>query len=352
MIVAFYISGHGLGHASRAIELMHALASTAPGDTRIVVRTSAPRWIFDRTAPSSIDLQPIEVDTGIVQIDSIRIDEAETARQAARFYRDFDRRVDDEAAVLREVGADVVVGDIPPLAFAAAARAELPSVAVSNFTWDWIYSVYDSFEREAPHAMPAIQRAYSCASLALRLPMHGGFEPMTTVTRDIPFIVRRSTRDRRDTRRRLGIADDRPAVLPSFGAYGLDLPYDELARSDRFGMVRGDFAQLDEHDLHYQDLVAAVDVVVSKPGYGIVSESVANETALLYTSRGRFVEYDVFAREMPRVLRCRYIGQNDLLAGRWADAIDALLEQHAPVERPSIDGAAVAARYVIQLARR
>ena len=117
-------------------------------------------------------------------------------------------------------------------------------------------------------------------------------------------------------------------------------------------MVRGDFAQLDEHDLHYQDLVAAVDVVVSKPGYGIVSESVANETALLYTSRGRFVEYDVFAREMPRVLRCRYIGQNDLLAGRWADAIDALLEQHAPVERPPIDGAAVAARYVIQLARR
>src|SRR5207244_8632465 len=34
MIIAFYISGHGLGHASRAIELMHALASTAPGDRK------------------------------------------------------------------------------------------------------------------------------------------------------------------------------------------------------------------------------------------------------------------------------------------------------------------------------
>ena len=352
MLIAFYISGHGLGHASRAIELMHALASAGPAETRIVVRTSAPRWVFERTAPASIDLQPVEVDTGIVQIDSVRIDEAETARQAARFYRDFDRRVDDEATVLREIGADVVVGDTPPLAFAAAQRAGIPSVGVGNFTWDWIYSVYESFAREAPHAMPAIRRAYSHASLALRLPLHGGFEPMAAVTRDIPFIARRSTRDRRDTRRRLAIGDERPAVLPSFGAYGLDLPYDELARSDRFTIVRGDFAQLDELRLQYQDLVAAVDVVVSKPGYGIVSECVANDTALLYTSRGRFVEYDVFVREMPRVLRCRHIAQDDLLAGRWADAIDALLMQRPPSERPRIDGATIAAGHVIQLARR
>ena len=89
--------------------------------------------------------------------------------------------------------------------------------------------------------------------------------------------------------------------------------------------------------------------MVSKPGYGIVSECVANGTALLYTSRGRFVEYDVFVDEMPRVLRCRYISQEDLLAGRWADAIDALLAQPAPPERPRVDGAAIAADEIMRL---
>ena len=73
--------------------------------------------------------------------------------------------------------------------------------------------------------------------------------------------------------------------------------------------------------------MAAADVVVSKPGYGIASECVANGTAMLYTSRGQFVEYDLFVDAMPRVLRCRYLPQADLLAGRWADAIDALLAQ-------------------------
>ena len=43
--------------------------------------------------------------------------------------------------------------------------------------------------------------------------------------------------------------------------------------------------------LRYEDLVAAVDVVVTKPGYGIIAECVANDTAIVYTSRGHFVEY-------------------------------------------------------------
>jgi hypothetical protein len=48
------------------------------------------------------------------------------------------------------------------------------------------------------------------------------------------------------------------------------------------------------------------------------------------TSRGRFIEYDLFVAEMPRILRCRYISQEDLRAGRWADAIDALLAHDPP----------------------
>jgi hypothetical protein len=350
MRIAFYISGHGLGHASRDIELMSALLTARP-DARIVVRTSAPGWIFERTAPRSIELQPLEADTGVVQIDSLHLDEEATAREAARFYRDFDRRVDAEARVLADLRADVVVGDIPPLAFAAAHRAQVPSVALGNFTWDWIYSIYDAFAREAPDVIPLIAHAYSRATRALRLPLHGGFASMRAVTCDIPFIARRSTRERRETRRLLGLRDDRPAVLTSFGGHGVALP-DAIARSSRFALVGSDTSALDVHGLSYQDLVAAVDVVVSKPGYGIVSECVANNAALIYTSRGRFIEYDLFVPQMPRFLRCRFLSPEDFNAGRWEDAIDAVLDQPPPPERPPIDGAAIAARTILETAER
>jgi len=289
----------------------------------------------------------LETDTGLVQIDSLHFDEEETARQAARFYADFDRRVAIEAEMIHGVRADVVVGDIPPLACAAAERAGVPSVALANFTWDWIYSVYPAFGQIAPAAIPTIRRAYAASTRALRLPLHGGFEPMSAVTSDIPFIARRSTRDPADTRRRLGLTGDRPIVLPSFGRYGADLPIETLRRSNRFTLIEP--VREPPAGLLYQDLVAAADVVVSKPGYGIVSECVANDTALLYTSRGRFIEYDLFVAEMPRILRSRYISQEDLLAGRWADAIDALMAQPAPPERPAVNGANVAADEIMNL---
>ena len=82
--------------------------------------------------------------------------------------------------------------------------------------------------------------------------------------------------------------------------------------------------------LRYEDLVRAVDVVVSKPGYGIISECVANDTALLYTSRGHFVEYDVLVAAMPRFLRAAFIDHADLFSGDWQPHLDALLAQPAP----------------------
>ena len=101
--------------------------------------------------------------------------------------------------------------------------------------------------------------------------------------------------------------------------------------------------------IRYEDLVRAVDVVLTKPGYGIISECVANDTALLYTSRGDFIEYDVFVAEMPRVLRAGFIDHDDLFAGRWAPHLDALLAQPAPPERPAVDGAAVAAERLLSM---
>lgn len=347
MLIVFYISGHGFGHASRQIELMREVCVQRP-DVRVIVRTAVPRWLFAPVATAGVEIQTLETDSGVVQVDSLNLDEEQTARDAARFFTDFDRRVAVEAALIRGLGADLVVGDIPPLACAAAERAGVPCIVIGNFTWDWIYAAYPAFDRSAPEVIPAIRQAYAATTRALRLPLHGGFEPMAAVTRDIPFIARRSTRDAGETRAQLGLTSQRPIVLTSFGGYGANLPIDALRGDGRLTIL--EVAREPPAGLLYQDLVAAADVVVSKPGYGIVSECAANGTALLYTSRGRFVEYDVFVAEMPRILRCRYIAREDLLAGRWADAVDGLMAQPAPPERPAVDGARVAASEIIAMA--
>jgi UDP:flavonoid glycosyltransferase YjiC (YdhE family) len=345
VVIAFYISGHGFGHASRSIELIRALLDRQPA-LRVIVRTSAPQWLFD-VAGVRVDYRVFDADVGMTQRDSITMDVAETTRRAAAFYRSFARRADDEAAFLKSENVELVLGDIPPLAHAAAARAGLRSIAIGNFTWDWIYEGYETFERDAPGVIQTIRDAYALADRGLRLPLHGGFATFAQVV-DIPLIARRAARGpdaTAETRRILDIPGDRPFVLASFGGYGLDIPYDEIARRERLTVLAPAVALAPP--LTYQDLVAAADVVLTKPGYGIISECVANGTPMLYTSRGRFVEYDVFVAEMPRILRCRFIPQEDLRAGAWRAHVDALLAQPAPPERARIDGAELAAELIM-----
>jgi UDP:flavonoid glycosyltransferase YjiC (YdhE family) len=361
-----YISGHGLGHASRTIELLNAIADRAP-DVRLIVRSAVAPWLFARTARPAVVLEPVECDTGAVQIGSLQVDAHETVRQARAFMREFPARVEAEAAVLRAHDASMVLADVPPLGIAAAKAAGRPVVALSNFTWDWIYAAYPG----GADVSRDIGEVYAKCDLALRLPLWGGFATFPAIV-DLPFIARRSRRSRDEVRRAFGLPLDRPLALVSFGGYGVNgLDMAALARIGNCGILMtsttpmdggslgdagrtGSLIPLDEPEMYargflYEDIVHAMDVVVSKPGYGIIAECVANQTALLYTSRGHFAEYDVLVAELPRYLRAGFIDHETMFAGDWGPHLEALLARPAPPERPRVDGAEVAAALLLSM---
>jgi hypothetical protein len=355
--VFFYLSGHGFGHVSREIEVVNALAAVRP-DHAIVIRTAAARRLFDRTVRPPFTLIDGACDTGVVQIDSLRLDEEATIRRAAEFHRQLSRLAELEGALLREHDARFVVADTAPLGAVAAGAAGVPSVVLANFTWDWIYEGYPEALTAAPDLVPILRDGYRHAGDAWRLPLHGGFT-MFDHPVDLPFIARHATRDPLDVRRLLELPPDVPLALSSFGGYGLrDFDLRRLDCLDEWGVViTGNHPPgalpagvqfIDEGHMYasgvcYEDLVGSVDVVVTKPGFGIVTECLANDTAMLYTSRGRFVEYDVLVAEMPRFLRCEYIDQESLLAGRWREGLDRVRQLPPPPERPRTDGAGVVA---------
>ena len=343
--VAFYISGHGFGHTSRQVEIINAFAARRP-DIRVVVRSSAAPWLLERTIKVPFELDRRITDTGVIQIDSLHLDAGATIAAARDFYATLDARAEAEAQWLRANAATLVIADAPPLACAAAARAGVPAIVVSNFTWDWIYQAYSEHLDAAPELIPAIQDAYRHATAAFRLPLYGGFETFTTPPPvDVPFVARHSTQPPERTRERLGLPRDRRLVLPSFGGYGVEgLDLDSVALPEGWQIVRGmEQAAIYEAGFSYEDLVRAVDLVITKPGYGIVSECVAHATPMVYTSRGRFAEYDVFVREMPSYLRCAFIDHAALLAGRWGESIEAAIAAPTPPVRPRTDGAGVVA---------
>ncbi len=365
MHLLFYISGHGFGHAARDVQVINAVVRRDPA-TRVTIRTTVPEWFLRASLTAPAEIVRGDTDSGVAQPDSLSIDEDDTARRAARFYADLDSRVSAERTLMRALSADLVVGDIPPLAFAAADAAGVRSVAFGNFTWDWIFRAYPAFATQAPGVCDLIGAANAAASLALRLPFAGGFASMARVE-EVPLVARRATVGRDETRRRLNLPGDRPLVLATFGGHGRHVPLAAAAASGSFRVVATDYEvgtdtpacpnlhvvradALTREQLAYTDLLAACDVVVTKLGYGIVSECIANGVALLYTPRGRFVEQDVFIEQMPPVVRSREITQDDLRAGRWTDSIDALLSQPLPSRSMRSDGADVVAARLLDYA--
>ena len=346
MSVVFYISGHGFGHASRSIEIINALIERRP-DLDVIVRSSVAPWLVERTAHRNVTLSAAEVDTGVVQLDSLRLDADESIRRAGAFMKTFKQRIDAEVAFLRQHRATMTVSDLPALGIASGNAAGLPAIATGNFTWDWIYEHYDGGASVARQ----IADVYRWTTLALRFPMSGGFETMPKVW-DIPLVARRSKRDRNDVRAALNIPNDRRVVLTSFGGYGLEGLNVEALRSlpGYHVLVPGmiDESAMYDGGYRYEDLVAAVDVVVTKPGYGIISEFIANGTALLYTSRGDFREYQVLVDAMQPLLRSEFIGHDELFSGNWTSHLDKLLAQPEK-PKPATNGADVAADILLDI---
>lgn len=368
--VVFFVSGHGFGHASREVEVINALGAAMGDDLRLIIRSAVSPSLLERTVKVPYTLRPGLCDTGVIQANSVTHDDAATTAAAAEFYRDFDAKVTAEAAALADDRPDVIVADISPLGLAAAARLGVPSIFIGNFTWDWIYETHGDLPTAAPHVIETIRRAHALATLTLRLPLSPSFDGTgLTNVRDLPLIARQPTQSRVRTRAHLSLPATRKLALLSFGGYGLNAL--DLASVDcaaDWSLVVADRSINDPHvaalphvhvvseetlsgQFRYEDLVAAVDAVVTKPGFGIIGECATADTPMLYTSRGDFREYDVLVEQMPRVLRCEFISQRDLFGGRWRAALESVLAQPAPPERWPPEGARVAAETIQRVAQ-
>jgi hypothetical protein len=362
-LLAVYVSGHGYGHATRTAEVLRAVRQLSP-DLPILVATAAPGSLFEGEVAPPLVVRRLECDVGLAQKDALAIDTTATAERWRSFHEGWDRLVADEAERLREEGARLVLGDIPPLMGVVAAEAGLPSIALGNFSWDWIYAHLGRSEPRLQEAATFCREAYGRVDLLLRLPFAGDLSAFSRLE-DVPLVARRPRVRRTAARRRLGL-NDSPAVLLSFGGLGLSGvvggtftglsdwqliftgPTAEAMASPDLRAVGA--AELEACGLGYPDLVGAVDVVVTKPGYGIVSDCIASGTRIVYTDRGEFPEYPILVAGMAEHLPVAFVSNDDVRAGRIREAVESVLSRELPAP-PDLTGAERAATRILDFVR-
>lgn len=348
--IAFYVTGHGFGHSTRVAALINALWERAP-DVQALVITSAPEWLFRLNLRRPFTYRHLVTDVGTVQRDALHLDVDETLARCRAFLDGQEEVQDGEARLLKANGVDLVMGDIPPMAFEIAQRLGVPGVAMTNFSWDWIYTPYARGRPGFTEIIDRIRRGYGRANLLLRLPLHGDLSAFPAI-RDIPLVTRQAVRGRAEVRAALGFPKDARLILLSFGGFDArGIPFDRLGELAPYQFlvtmpvsgVPPNVHPVGFDGLLYEDIVAASDAVLTKPGYGIVADCLANRVPVIYTSRGEFPEYEALVEGLHAYGHAVYISHDDLFSGNWQPSLEAALGQ-TPAWKPiRLDGAAVAA---------
>lgn len=353
--IAYYITAHGYGHAVRSREVIRALKSARP-DARIHVRSGVTERFF-QNLDFSVSCHQRAVDVGFVQRDGLDMDATATLGACRDFQSRLPKLLEEEATFVRGEKIDLILGDIPPLGFEVAARAGVPSVAIANFTWDWIYRSYFADDRSFHPVIEGMENSYRRATLALELPFSGGMSAFKK-TEAIPLIARRSSLSREQARKTFGLPSVGPIVLLHFGGFGLErFPWQKLERlGDYFFVSTGpvpesgkNFRLFPEALSNYVDLVRAADAVVTKPGYGIVAEIIAHRVPALYTSQGRFPEYPYLVKALGEWATSEFIPQQSLLDGDLGPGLKRLRNKRPHWPDVPLNGARVAAEKALGL---
>ena len=356
--IAYYVTAHGYGHGVRSGDILGALRAAHPA-VKITVTTDLPEDFLRSRLPQAdgrLVVRPGAFDVGMVQKDSIRVDVDATLEAALELLAERPRLMDYEAEMLRGEGADLVVADIPSIPLEAAAAAGIPAVAVGNFAWDWIYAPFAAHDPRWRPVIRMFEEGYRKAKLLLKLP----FSPAMAVFPkhvDIPLLAKPGRARRAELARLTGADPRKRWVLLSFTSLAWAEPalraVEALDEYDFFTVKplewpgRKNIHAVDRQAIGFSDVLASCDVTVSKPGYGILSDCVANAKPLVYAEREDFVEYAVLERELKRFLANVHIPAADLYAGRLGPALTAVPAAPAPPETLPGGGAEMAAEILM-----
>lgn len=333
--IAYYVSGHGFGHATRSCVVLAALAE----EHDVWMVTPVSEAFLRQNTSSSFRYRHARLDVGVAQENGLAIDFASTLRAVRELESRTRALAEEETDWLRSQMIDGVLVDIPPVACAAANRAGLPCAVISNFTWDDIYRPYESSLPGFAEIADALAARYAQASALLELPFS---TEMPAIPRRVAMgLVARTRRlDGAEVRSKLGL-DGRRVGLLSYGGLGLGgyAPARWLVPGEwsliTVGGVRGDWKicagvanlepdALERLGIRYPDLVGSADAVLTKPGYGIVSDCIANRTPIIYSDRGPFAEYPRLVDGIRRYLPSVFVPQEELREGDMRGPLEAI----------------------------
>jgi UDP:flavonoid glycosyltransferase YjiC (YdhE family) len=332
--IAYYISSHGYGHAARQQAVIRELAKRG---AEIHVRSGTnPKFFISATS-----YHQQRYDIGMIQHDALHFDIPASLTWMADFLKEQPALIAQELAFVREKDVQLIVSDMPPIAFEIASAAKLPSVAITHFTWDWVYEHYIGDYPEYAYLVETLRESYLKASLALQMqvPIPHPFTMFKNVEA-LALVHNATTKSRQQIREEFAIPDELPMILLSMGGHewgSSDIRALKAYKDAAFLLMPSAWEQVKDSPAQfrsvpmdypdYHNLIAAADVVVGKAGGSTVAEVLGHQTPMIYTTQQHWRESALLAESLESFGIAQHVPMEDFMKGAWLDILPSFLQK-------------------------
>lgn len=325
---------------------------------RFEIFTRVPLWFFRQSLTCSFGYHRLETDLGLVQRTPFDVDLAETLRRLNEMLPFDVRLIEALSRQMNELNCELILCDIAPLGIAVAARADLPSVLIENFTWDWIYEGYIAEDARIKAHADYLRTIFQRADYHIQT--EPACAPGTRAALRTPPVSREPRTPGHVTRERLGVPHKTPCVLITMG--GIPDEFTFIERLEHAGHLffvipggsqtevrHGNVLLLPQaSDFYHPDLVKASEAVVGKIGYSTVAEAFHAGALFCYVMRRGFRESQVLAKFADEQMKGRAVSQEDFARASWLPLVEEMLEVSSHnSSRPN--GAPDVAEFIVKL---
>jgi hypothetical protein len=320
------ISGHGFGHVAQTAPILNLLHERMP-QLQITVRSQAPLAHLRSRIRVPFDYLPSEGDIGMVMHSALEVDAEKSCAAYQNFHANWSQRVAQEAQLLRELRADVVLSNVGYLPLAGAQQAGITNAALCSLNWLDIYRHYCGNDGIAGQ----MHDCYSKADVFLRTTPGMDMGDLQNLVSVAPIAALGDDR-LTELDRLLHLAPHEKLVLVSMGGIATRLPMNDwpaiagvrwLVQAD-WNIARADTFALESIPLSFGDLLASCDALLCKPGYGSFVEAACGGTPVLYVGRPDWPESPALIEWLQQHGVCREVTREQLESGELGSALTEL----------------------------
>lgn len=330
------LSSHGFGHFGQVAPVLQSLVRQR-SDIEIIIKTTLPEKLLSTRLSLPFQYINHAADFGMCMSSGLDVKVQESVAKYAEFHANWTANLAAEKAVIAGCEPDVVLANIPYLTLAACKDMGVPSIALCSLNWAHIFAGYAAGIAQAESIYQQMLEGYNGADVFLNpapsMPMPG----LRNLKAIGPMALTGKNR-RNEINEQCGLSPRQRLVLIAPGGIPTAIPlhawpHDEEVlwiTSWKSDLERDDVIPFERIGLPFSDLLASVDAVVTKPGYGMVAESVCNGVPVLYVLRKDWPEEPSIVRWLEENGHAREITREQFFTGNILRDLREMWERGTP----------------------